>query len=308
MTRKEVKDLQSQRTTLRELIKETPAEDVIDLGSLQSRLDEVNRRLAAAPADTRMPARVCLTFRGKPVVGSHGIFAEFGAKATQLFTDAVSKIAAGMEGPLAEKGPVPNKAQYQLLITSTAIGSFGFELEEHREEAMLIDDGGVVGEALAATLALLEATNLDDDRLADAAAGMEDRAITAAREFLELLGKSEAVCAVETGGKRFGFSDVAQVRRSASRLAKENLIEGFADKTGEFQGVLPKSRTFEFKLSETNEVIKGKIGPGVGDPHAINNMLHQSMTVRFAETKVGSGKPRYTLNTMPPSPTTPPKA
>ena len=88
MTREEVKQLQSERTTLQELIKETPAEDAIDLGSLQSRLFEVNRRLSQAPADTRMPVRTRLTFRGRPVVGSYGIFAEFGMKAMQAFTNA----------------------------------------------------------------------------------------------------------------------------------------------------------------------------------------------------------------------------
>ncbi len=299
MNRGERQLLLSEYSTLQELLKRASAGDILGKRSLESRLASVKALLDQMPADTRMPARACVTFRGKPVVGSHGIFAEFGAKATQLFTDVVSKVAAGMEGPLKETGPVPNKAQNQLLITNTAIGSFGFELEEHRDEPLLIDDGGVVGEALAATLDLLEATNLDDDRLAEAAAGIEDRAITAARTFLMLLGESDAVCAVETRGKRFGFSDVAQVRRAVSRLAKENLIEGFANKAGEFQGVLPKSRTFEFKLSGSNEVIKGKIGPGVANPDALNAMLHKPMTVVFAETRVATGKPRYTLNTMP---------
>jgi hypothetical protein len=299
MNRHEVQQLQSERSALQTLLNETPVEDVLDRGSIQSRLNEVNQRLAQAPVDSRLPARTRLTFRGKPVVGSHGIFAEFGAKATQLFTDTVSKVAAGLEGPLANKGPIPNKAQNQLLITSTALGSFGFELEEFREEAMLIDDGSVVADALVATLALLEATVGDDDSLADAAAGMEERAITAARTFLQLLADNEAVCAMDLGGKRFGFSDVGQVRRSLSRLATNNLFEGTVSRAGEFQGVLPKSRNFEFKLSETGEVIKGKIGPGIADPGALNTMLHKPMTITFAETRVGTGKPRFTLNTMP---------
>lgn len=215
------------------------------------------------------------------------------------FTDTVSKVAASLEGPLANMGPVPNKAQNQLLITSTAVGSFGFQLEEHRDEALLIDDGSAVGEALAATQTLLEATAGDDDSLAEAAAGMEPRAIAAARAFLTVLADNEAVCAVSVGGKSFGFTDVGQVQRAVARLATENLIEGQATKTGEFQGVLPKSRTFEFKLSGTNEVIKGRIGPGVINPDALNDLLHKPMTITLAETRVGAGKPRYTLNTTP---------
>lgn len=299
MNRGERQLLQSELTTLQGLIKRAPAGDILSTRSLQDRLGSVQALLDQSPADTRMPARARLTFRGKPVVGSHGIFAEFGMKATQAFTDTVSKVAAGLVGPLANMGPVPNKAQNQLLITSTALGSFGFELEEHRDEAMLIDDGTVVAEALAATQTLLEATAGDDDSLADAAAGMEPRAIAAARAFLEVLADHEAVCAMDLGGRRFGFHDVAQVRRSLSRLGTENLVEEDTTKTGEFQGVLPKSRTFEFKLSGTGEVIKGKIGPGVTNPDALNQRLHQSMAITLAETRVGTGRPRYVLNQEP---------
>lgn len=299
MNRGERQLLLSERTTLRDLLKQAPVGDVLATRSLQSRLAFVQTLIDQTPADTRIPARARLTFRGRPVVGSHGIFAKFGMEATHAFTEMVVRVAASLERPLANMGPVPNRAQNQLLITSTALGSFGFELEEHRDEPMLIDDGSVVAEALAATQTLLEATAGDDDSLADAAAGMETRAIEAARKFLQVLAESEAVCAVDFGGKRFGFGDVAQVRRSIARLATENLVEGPATKDGEFQGVLPKSRTFEFKLRGTNEVIKGKIGPGVPNPDLLNDLLHKPLSVMFAETRVGTGKPRYTLNVMP---------
>lgn len=218
MNRGERQLLLSERTSLQELLKRAPQGDVLGTRSLESRLAAVQTLLDQSPADTRMPARACVTFRGKPVVGSYGIFAEFGMKATQAFTDTVSKVAASLEGPLANMGPVPNKAQNQLLITSTAVGSFGFQLEEHRDEALLIDDGSAVGEALAATQTLLEATAGDDDSLAEAAAGMEPRAIAAARAFLTVLADNEAVCAVSVGGKSFGFTDVGQVQRAVSRL------------------------------------------------------------------------------------------
>ncbi len=299
MNRGERQLLLSERTTLEGFLTEIPVEDVLDRGSVEGRLRKVNALLAQCPDDTRQPARARLTFRGKPVVDSYGIFADFGARATQAFSDTVAKVAASLEGPLASMGPVPNKAQNQLLITSTALGSFGFELEEHREGPMLIDDGSAVADAVAATQTLLKATTGDDDSLADAAAGMEPRAITAARSFLQLLADNEAVCALEFGDQRFSFSSVAEVRRSADRLAQGNLHEEQAQLQGEFQGVLPKSRTFEFKLSGSNEVIKGKVGPGITDPDALNRLLHNPMTITVAATRVGDGRPRFVLNTQP---------
>ena len=98
-------------------------------GPVQSRLD-VESELSSVAAPNREPARARLTFRGRPVVGQHGIFAEFGAKATSAFADAVAKVAAGLSGPLASMGPIPNRDESRLLITGTALGSFGFELEE----------------------------------------------------------------------------------------------------------------------------------------------------------------------------------
>jgi hypothetical protein len=35
---------------------------------------------------------------------------------------------------------------------------------------------------------------------------------------------------------------------------------------GEFQGALPEDRCFEFRMAEWGDVIRGKIGPVVGDP------------------------------------------
>ena len=45
--------------------------------------------------------RQSLTFNGLPVIGSHGIFADFGMKAVSSFTDAVATVAASLSAPLA---------------------------------------------------------------------------------------------------------------------------------------------------------------------------------------------------------------
>jgi hypothetical protein len=39
---------------------------------------------------------------------------------------------ASLAAPLAAMGRIPNRDQHQLLITSTALGSFGFELDERQ--------------------------------------------------------------------------------------------------------------------------------------------------------------------------------
>ncbi len=148
MNRQQYNHLLSERSALEAMIADTPEEDIIDRGSLSTRLELVNREIVTHPVDARLPAKARLTFRGRPVVGSHGIFAEFGMTATKAFTDAVALMAASLETDLAATGPIPKRTQNQLLITSTALGSFGFELEEHREEVLLLEDESPVAEAL----------------------------------------------------------------------------------------------------------------------------------------------------------------
>lgn len=94
MNRGEYLHLLGEKTALERMLAETPEEDVIDRASLAARLESVEQALAEAKPDEREPARVRLTFKGRPVIGSHGIFAEFGMKAVNGFTEAVAAMAA----------------------------------------------------------------------------------------------------------------------------------------------------------------------------------------------------------------------
>ncbi|MCX6872663.1 MAG: hypothetical protein NTW21_02490 [Verrucomicrobia bacterium] len=299
MNRQERMHLLSERTALQRMIAATPPEELIDLRSLNTRLEIVNLQLSDSPEDTRQPARARLTFRGRPVVGSYGIFAEFGMEATMAFTDAVAAVAASFTAPLQAMGPIPNRSQNQLLITSTATGSFGFELEEHGPEQLTLEDDSVLPSALEQMRQFLEGSTGSDDQLADVASEIDPRAVTAIRNFLDKLATNEAVCAVETNEGRFAFSDVGQVRTAVSRLATENLVEEEITVTGEFQGALPKRRTFEFVRVDDGEVLVGKIAPAIRNPDMINSHLHQRIELQLVRTKVGAGRPRYLLKELP---------
>jgi hypothetical protein len=299
MNRDEHRLLLSERNALRRILDGIPHEDVLDRSSFEARLRAVEERLATAVTDTRVPARARLTFRGRPVIGSHGVFAKFGVKATAEFTDAVAMMAAGMSRPLAGVGPIPNRDENQLLITSTALGSFGFELEEYRQQPMLVEDESVVALALAQTQELLDATSRTDDELTIAVAGVDSRIISAVRTFLATLADNEATCALEFGNKKVTFQDVAQVRRGADRLAQENVHQEEQNFRGEFQGVLPKRRTFEFKIAADGSVIAGKVGPNIVDSDVLNQHLHRVMDVTFVATRIGSGRPRYVMDREP---------
>ncbi|MBT9561255.1 MAG: hypothetical protein IV100_35000 [Myxococcales bacterium] len=295
MNRSEYLQLLGEKTAIERMIAETPQEDVLDLASLYARLKSVVGALSQAKPDEREPARVRLTFKGRPVIGSHGIFAEFGMKAVNGFAESVTAMAASLIAPLAAMGPIPNRDQHQLLITNTALGSFGFELEEHRIGQLTLGDGSAVAQALDRTQSLLRGTQGSDDELADSAVEADRRALDKVRAFLEVLADNEAVCTVQFGESIVEFTDVGQVRTGIERLSQENLREEPEELRGELQGVLPKARVFEFKLAESSQVIRGKISPSVSDPHELNRELHRPTIIKVMVTRVGSGRPRYLL-------------
>lgn len=297
INRQEYNHYLAERGQLQSMLADIPAEDVLDRMSIEGRLDFIEKEMSEAPKLLqREPARARLTFRGRPVVGNHGIFAEFGATAISKFSDAVATVAASLGTALSPTGPIPNRDQNQLLITSTAIGSFGFELEEYLSDQLpLVDGPSSLEQALEQSQILLEGTLGSDDDLADSVAGTDPRALGALRAFLDTLATAEATCAVEYRDKVVRFSDVGQVRRSLERLSKDNLHEEEQWLEGEFMGILPKSRTFEFQVVDQKEFLKGKIGSSIVNPFELNTILNQQVKIKVMTTRVGSGRPRYVL-------------
>lgn len=296
--------LLAEHTCLQRMLSDMPATARLTRMSQEARLRKVEAQLAALPPDERALARAKLTFAGVPVVRSHGIFADFGMKAVSSFTDAVTSMAASFTAPLAAMGPIPNRDQHQLLITSTAIGSFGFELEEHRAERieqllLELENESPVAVALGRTQALLQSTLGDDDDLADIASETDPRALDKVRSFLKVLEDNSAVCSLQFGGRNVRFTDVGQVSRSLARLSADNLHESTESLLGEFIGVLPESRAFEFRLTGDGHVIRGKVSPQLQNVDSINALLHEAVQINVIRTQVGNGRPRYLLAQMP---------
>ncbi len=304
MNIQEYRQLQAERATLENLLKQLPASSVIERKGLEFRKKEVEETLASQPAPSRQPAQVRLTFRGRPTVGTHGIFADFGANAVKAFTDAVAAIGASQRTPLKARGKLPDREDYRLLITNTALGSFGFELEEAPRDnafseaphADVFREVSPVESAIKQTMSILEAT------LGEATLGMDEmlidadpRALQFLRIFLKKLADQDAVCALEFKDDVFHFSDVSQVRRSERRLSREYVHEEEQEISGQLQGVLPTRRTFEFLNEATGEVISGKVASAIADVDAITKVLNRPASIRVRSRQVGAARRRYVL-------------
>lgn len=295
----EHQQLLAEKSFLDKDLSETPARALLTRRSLEARLRKVEAAISAMDQAGPAPARAILTFNGPPVVGSHGIFADFGMKAMNSFTEAVAAVAASLTAPLASKGPIPNRDQNQLLITNIALGSFGFELEEYRPQQLSITADSPVAIALERTRSLLQSTQGSDEDLADMASETDQRALEKVRAFLKVLAESDAVFALQYDGAVVRFQDVGQVRRSLARLEADNLHERHETLVGGFEGSLPNARTFEFKQTSDGQIIRGKIAPTVDNVEVINKHLQTRVRLPVTITQVGNGRPRYVLMQLP---------
>jgi hypothetical protein len=300
MNRQDQQHLLAEQKFLREHLDRLPPSARLTRMGVESRLRGVAERLTVEALDEREPARVRLTFNGRPVIGSYGIFAEFGMKAVSSFSDAVSTVAASLSTALAPMGPVPNREQYQLIITGSALGSFGFELEEYRAGQLPLEDVSPVAQAIERTQNLLKSTLGTDEELADSASDTDPRALDKVRSFLQTLAENEAIFTMQYQKSSVRFTDVGQVKSSLARLSQENFHEEENFLEGEFQGVLPKGRTFEFSVgSDKDDIVRGKVGPSIQDADTLNNHLHKATRIKVMVTRVGSGRPRYVLLETP---------
>jgi hypothetical protein len=294
MNWQEYSQLQAEKGALERLLADLPADREIERIGLEARRQEVVEALASLPSPSREPLRARLTFRGKPIIGSHGIFAEFGAQVVGEFSEAVVAIGASQVGPLGSRGILPGRDDFRMLITGTTPGSFGFQLEEAPTDNFT-QQKSPLESAIHQAKAIMQASLGTDDELTEALSEADPRALEAMRKFLETMAKSEAVCALEFKGEVFRFSDVEQVRRSTRRLRQDNIHEQEESFAGIFQGVLPHQRTFEFLVSDTDEIISGKVGKEIEDVATINQVLDKPVTIVVNRRRIGEGRPRFIL-------------
>lgn len=292
--------LSSEKKQLESILVEIPENDVIERASFEARLARINEDLSAL-APSAPVKKAALTFRGAPVIGSRAIAADFTAKVTSLFNDAVASIAAGLQENLKYMGKIPHKKDNRLFITGTAIGSFGFEFEVPTTDTEddLFPESSPAAEALDRLLKVFEITATgDDEALAEVVDEIHPRAVKKIAELLDYTAKERAWCGLSFSGQSFRFRDHQQLESAAARVREDNIKESSEEVDGVFTGVLPKSRRFEFKSLDGSIDIRGKVSPEIESPEQLNEKLNKAFKVKFDVVQVGQGRPKYTLPSL----------
>lgn len=285
--------LNSEITELEALLEQIPASNVIERMSFESRLQAAKKALAELPE--QIVAKAKLTFRGEPILGSYGMTADFGSKAAGAFSEAFTAITAALTDGLRDMGPIPNRYKNQLLITGTAVGSFGFEFELPAEEPDFFTEGSRYAALEKIEELFRFAVTGSDDDVAEVIEKVHPRAVKKVYEFLDLLVQQKAWCGLEFSDRAFRYSNYEQLKTATERLKDDNIHEDEEGFQGEFQGILPSARTFEFRLQD-NSILRGRIDAAFADPENLNrDWLHKPVSLTLSVIHVGKGRPRYIL-------------
>ena len=294
MNLSEYRLLRAELNTLEDLINGLPEESIIERISLEYRKSQVEEELASLPDQPQESVLVRLTFGGRPIVDSQGVRADFGSAAVKEFANAIATIGVSQRRSLQMRGALPDHADYDLMITDIATGSFGFELQPVMRNSL--DHGhSPIESAIAETKSILEASIGTDEELTNAITETHPRALKALHSFLKKIADQEAVCAVEFRDTVFRFLDVGQVRQSERRLSQENIHEEERILEGRFLGALPMQRVFEFLEDQTDKPISGRIDRSIGDVSQIIEALNRPSRIRVFSRRIGTANPRFVL-------------
>ena len=293
---REYHQLRAELAELDNLLSITAESAVIDRMSLERRRLRVEEELKANPPPPRWPATANLAFNGKPVVDREGVYSDFAGAAIGAFTEAVATLAASQESVLGERGVIPNRENYRLLVTGTSHGSFGFEIEEVMgPETHPSANESPVETAIGQATDILESLDSgEEEAIASAIADMDKRALDDLRKFLKVMADHEAVCSLSFKNKVSRFQDVGNVRRGLASLGRDNLHEDETEMVGRLQGFLPQARRAEFVDGKTGEVLSCRVDRGAGD-ESLTGFLGKNVRITARYRQVGNSRPRYTI-------------
>jgi len=297
-------DLVSQRSTLRSQLNSLPSTAWMTKLSLEAHLADLDNTITELSTNSiAEPAKVIVTFSGNPVDGSSGIWADFASKAVQSFTDAVSALAAGLNTAVQAMGKIPNKDNNRLYITNTALGSFGFVLEEKtpQQNELNLDQNSEtdVKKALDQITSIFQSAMTSDEVLSESVNEINDRALEKVRTFIKILNDSDALCSIKLDDKKITFRDKEDLVQSLDRLKPDNIVIQHESLDGIFIGYLPVDRIGEFKKVDTDDIIKIKVSKDLADSNIINQHLNELSKINITVTTVGKSKPKYTLEKIP---------
>jgi hypothetical protein len=219
---------------------------------------------------------------GKPVKELHTIDAEFAGAILNNFVKLVKIAVKHLQTftSVLKDGISQDSflSKYDLLLSGTEPGSFNFKIFTQAKEVYLFENDSILP-AVDSIIGLLDSSlKLNDDNFKEYIKKHHTAEVFKLKELLSLSLNAEAYFTITHNSNHFQFRNTEEVRLSLSKFDLSPVQEYEEEVKGAFLGVLPKSKSFEFKdtLEEKKRVITGKF----------DKSIEQSQLEDFNQTKL----------------------
>ncbi len=278
------------------LLQGIPAANWLTRASMEQRVRELRERLQELPKP-RTRAAVALLFHGSPVCHRDGISADFAAKTMKEFQASIKALIAG----LGASGKNAAKAS-EIMIVGTALGSFGFVVEEPPPETTDALST-LVGDAFDSFRELVRVSQGGDDELAATVEKVGVKAAQKVSRFFQEVAKASAGFVLRKDGEREVVSTPDVASSIAQRLGKRHITEETTALTGKLIAVLPYGHRFELLLDADPEhpdrdapyVMRGAVEGQPEELEDLNAKAPIQVTAEIRQLRVGKVRPRYTM-------------
>ena len=253
-----------------------PKQFVVERLSLESRIASLEDELGAAdvtPSYERAYSE--WIFSGGPVVGARGVELRFLARAL----DSIGRAFQHQTGKHTSLHP-------RVHVTRTVHGSFGFAVEELGTQPVPGTGKSPLALATEDLRAFVEAAGAPRvESVRAAAADLAKDAFAAMRTFFEVLDGSSAELRV-LGGDEVVALDRRAVQKARARTLGLHIDRDVTHELGIFDGVLPYSRRFEFRVLPKRTPRQGTVAPAA-DIEALQRFRKKRCYAEFRVTTAG---------------------
>lgn len=257
--------LTAELATLDSLLGMLPSDDVLGRLGLQSRRAEVTSELNQIKEIVGESASIALFFGGRPVLGSKGIEASFGADAVSKFQDLLTNVwGTADRGAVGSRGPLPASDLSKLHITSLLHGSVGFLLEEIEPQDRLFDSP--LKKAADRATDVIEAFADENEQSFSAILETVDqRVLSSARDFFRQIYQKGANLRIVEGEKDLVL-DGAPLERAYNRAENADIQDQDEPVEGILLGLIPIGRRFELRQRD-GTILSGSVAETLSEAY-----------------------------------------
>jgi len=237
-------------------------------------------------------------------MGARGVKAEFAGKAVDIFQELVAKQFANNElGSIASRGPVPLRANSDLLVTHIARGSVGLILEEaDQNDSLTRSQLSVAVDKVTQDIAQI--TEVNSDGFEALITEIDNRYFSSLGSLFRLLDDSGATVRLVEGDQDLQLDSLA-IHRGRERTASATIEDKDNVRLIGQLYLLPAHRKFELVLPNSGEIIYGNVSGEFAKQHleALTNMgevIGQEWQVRLRSRTISrpSREPQITYTLL----------